>query len=91
MKKMMCRLALIGCLTLFTGIDEPLHAQQVKKTTKSRKGKYTAIGAGAGAATGIATGKNDSKSGVIGGVVGAGAGYMYGKHRDKKKGRKVRQ
>ena len=91
MKKMMYRLALVGCLAIFSGVDTPVQAQQVKKTTKSRKGKYTAVGAGVGAATGIATGKNDSKSGVIGGVVGAGAGYMYGKHRDKKKGRKIRQ
>jgi hypothetical protein len=90
MKKMMFRLAIVGSLLLGAGIDEPLHAQKYKKTTKSRKGKYTAIGAGAGAATGVIAGKNDSKSAVIGGVVGAGAGYLYGKHKDKKKGRKVR-
>ncbi|HYH15461.1 MAG TPA: glycine zipper domain-containing protein [Flavisolibacter sp.] len=92
MKKVMYRLAIIGCLTVFGGTTIPLQAQEVKKkTTKSRKAKYTAIGAAAGAGTGVAVGKNDSKSGVIGGVVGAGAGYLYGKHKDKKKGRKPRQ
>ena len=93
MKKLMFRLALVGCLTVFAGEAVPLQAQEVKKkkTTKSRKAKYAAIGAVAGAGTGVVVGKNDSKSGVIGGVVGAGAGYMYGKHKDKKKGRKPRQ
>jgi uncharacterized membrane protein len=92
MKRLMYRLAIVGCLTIFTSSVVPLQAQEVKKkTTKSRKGKYAAIGAGVGAGTGVAAGKNDSKSGMIGGAVGAGVGYMYGKHRDKKKGRKVRQ
>ena len=91
----MYRLAIVSSLTLFSGVITTTQAQDVKKTTKTKKGwskkaKYTAIGAGVGTATGVAVGKNDSKSGVIGGVVGAGAGYIYGKKKDKKEGRRKR-
>lgn len=88
MKTVFYRLAMVIGLTIFTGTVIPVQAQETKKTTKSRKGKYAAIGAAAGAGTGIAVSKKNTKGAVIGGVVGAGAGYMYGKHRDKKKGRK---
>lgn len=88
MKTVLCRLAIIVGLTLFTSTLVPVQAQETKKTTKSRKGKYAAIGAVAGAGTGIAVSKKNKKGAVIGGVVGATGGYLYGKHRDKKKGRK---
>ncbi len=92
----MYRLAIVGSLSLFSGMVTTTQAQETKKTTKNKKGwskkaKYTAIGAGVGAGTGVAVGRNDSKSGVIGGVVGAGAGYLYGKKKDKKEGRRKRQ
>jgi hypothetical protein len=83
MKKLMYRLVILGSLALTTSSNAALHAQTTKK---SKKAKYTAIGAGVGAGTGIILGKNDSKSGIIGGAVGAGAGYMYGRHKDKKNG-----
>jgi hypothetical protein len=91
MKRLMYRLAVVWSLVLGTSMVTLAQAQEVKKkTTKSRKGKYAAIGAGVGAGTGVAVSKNNSKGAVIGGVVGAGTGYIYGKHRDKKKGRKVK-
>jgi hypothetical protein len=71
-------------LTVFlsTGITEA----QTKKKMSSRK-KGALIGAGTGVATGIIVSKNDSKGAIIGGVAGAGTGYLYGRQRDKKKGR----
>ena len=63
-------------------------------TVKKKKGwssaaKGTAIGAGSGAVLGavMAGDHNRVKGAVIGGVVGAAGGYIYGKHRDKKKKR----
>ena len=88
MKTILCRLAMVVGLTLFASTVVPVQAQETKKTTKSRKGKYAAIGAGVGAGTGIAVSKKNTKGAVIGGAIGAGTGYVYGKHRDKKKGRK---
>lgn len=88
MKTVFYRLAIVVGLALFTSTVVPVQAQETKKTTKSRKGKYAAIGAAAGAGTGIAVSKKNTKGAVIGGAVGAGTGYLYGKHRDKKKGRK---
>ncbi|MEO6406891.1 MAG: glycine zipper domain-containing protein [Ferruginibacter sp.] len=59
-------------------------------TTKSRAGKNAIIGAGAGAVTGAVVSKNHrGKGALIGGAVGAAGGYAWGKHQDKKKGRKV--
>ena len=55
--------------------------------TSSRK-KGVIIGGVAGAGTGAVISKNHrAKHAVIGGVIGAGTGYLYGKHRDKEKGR----
>ncbi|RYZ23191.1 MAG: hypothetical protein EOO16_05980 [Chitinophagaceae bacterium] len=63
---------------------------QTKVVTRSRARKTTAVGAAAGAATGVAVSGNNSKGAVIGGVVGAGTGYLYGKHQNRKKGKKVK-
>jgi hypothetical protein len=53
--------------------------------------KGTAIGAGSGAVIGAVVAKNDrGKGAVIGSVIGAGAGYIIGRHRDKKSGRVAR-
>ena len=55
--------------------------------TSSRK-KGAIIGGVAGAGTGAVISKNHrAKHAVIGGVIGAGTGYLYGRHRDKEKGR----
>jgi len=69
----------------FTPID--LMAQT---TTKSRTGKNALIGAGAGAVTGaVVSKKHRAKGAVIGGAIGAAGGYAWGKHKDKKKGRRI--
>lgn len=84
MKKYLIALSMTAAIS-FTGSD--LMAQT---TTKSRAGKNAVIGAAAGAATGAIVSKNHrAKGAVIGGAVGAAGGYAWGKHRDKKKGRKV--
>ena len=55
--------------------------------TSSRK-KGAIIGGVAGAGTGAVISKNHrAKHAVIGGVIGAGTAYLYGRHRDKEKGR----
>ena len=59
------------------------------QTTKSRAGKNALIGAAAGAATGALVSKKKGKGALIGGAIGAVGGYAWGKHRDKKRGRKV--
>ena len=59
---------------------------QTRKKMSSRK-KGALIGAGTGVATGVIVSKNDSKGAIYGGVIGGGTGYLYGRHRDKKKGR----
>jgi hypothetical protein len=81
MKKWMLGLSLVLAMTVVS-------ADQALAQTKSQKGKYTAIGAGAGAVTGVVVGHKKGKSALIGGAVGAGAGYLYGRHKDKKAGRK---
>jgi uncharacterized protein YcfJ len=61
------------------------HEKEVYKTKKpwSHRKKDAVIGAGAGAVTGAIIG-HGAKGAVIGGVVGGGAGYLIGKHKDKK-------
>ena len=69
----------------FSSLD--ISAQTV---TKSRAGRNAAIGAGAGAVTGAVVSRNHKgKGAVIGAAVGASGGYAWGKHQDKKKGRRV--
>ena len=84
MKKMILGGLLGLALTVTTGND--LYAQT---TTKSRAGKNAAIGAVAGAATGAVVSHKKKKGALIGGPTGAVVGYAWGKHRDKKRGRKV--
>lgn len=84
MKKIFYGLSLVLAFT-FLG-NNSVAAQE----TKSRKAKNTAIGAGVGAVTGAAVSKKKKKGAVIGGAVGAAGGYMYGRHRDKTKGRKIK-
>ena len=84
MKKMMYVLSLAFALTAVSAGMNELQAQTTKsKTVTSHRKKTTLIGAGVGAATGAAVSKKRGKGAVVGGVLGAGAGYLYGKHRDK--------
>lgn len=81
MKKMILILGLAFGLTAVSATEAG--AQTTTKTVTSHKKKSALIGAGAGAVTGAAVSHKHAKGAVIGGVVGAGAGYLYGKHRDK--------
>lgn len=89
MKKCLSILSLAFALTIGSGMVNDADAQSKTKTKKgwSRKAKGAVIGGAAGAATGAAVSRNNSKGAVIGGVVGAGSGYLYGRKKDKKKGR----
>jgi hypothetical protein len=89
MKKLIYALS-IGCaLMVGSGAYNTVSAQEVKEKYKTKKPmnkktKYALIGTGVGVGTGVLTSKNDSKGAVIGGALGAGAGYLYGRHREKK-------
>ena len=84
MKKMILA-TIIGIAISLVAIEA-----DAQTTTKSRARRTTLIGAGAGAITGAAVSKDDKGKGAfIGGAVGAAGGYAYGKHQDKKKGRRV--
>jgi len=75
-----------GLTILSAGVSQ-VNAQKTVTKTKTgmtHKKKYALVGAGAGAVTGAAVSKNRVKGGIIGGVVGGGAGYLLGKHKDKK-------
>jgi hypothetical protein len=67
----------------------PAQTTVVKKSGMRRSTKNALIGAGVGAVGGALIGGDHHrvKGAVIGGVLGAGAGYIYGKHREKKYGR----
>lgn len=67
----------------------PAQTTVVQKHGMRRSTKNALIGAGVGAVGGavVAGDHNRVKGAVIGGVLGAGAGYIYGKHREKKKGK----
>ncbi len=53
----------------------------------SHRKKDALIGAGGGAVLGGVVSHNHVKGAVIGGVLGGGAGYLHGRHKDKKTGR----
>lgn len=89
MKKLMYALSIGVGLMIGSGAYNTADAQEVKtkyKTKKpmSKKTKYALIGTGVGVGTGVLVSKNDSKGAIIGGITGAGAGYLYGRHREKK-------
>ena len=67
----------------------PAQTTTVQKHGMRRATKNALIGAGVGAVGGavIAGDHNRVKGAVIGGVLGAGGGYIYGKQREKKKGK----
>jgi hypothetical protein len=69
--------------------SSPAQTTVVQKHGMRRATKNALIGAGVGAVGGAVVGgdHNRVKGAVIGGVLGAGAGYIYGKHREKKKGK----
>lgn len=79
MKKIMGVLSVALALTVAAPTEAAAQTRSVKK-------KSTIIGAGAGAATGVLVSKKNGKGAVVGGAVGAGAGYLYGRHKDKKRG-----
>ena len=83
MKKMILVLGLVMGLTAVSATVNEAGAQTKTKTVTSHKKKSALIGAGAGAVTGAAVSHKHAKGALIGGAVGAGAGYLYGKHRDK--------
>jgi len=67
----------------------PAQTTTVQRHGMRRSTKNALIGAGVGAVGGALIGgdHNRVKGAVIGGVLGAGAGYLYGKHREKKYGK----
>lgn len=81
MKKIMCVVGLAFALTAGSAVVNETQAQT--KTVTSHKKKNALVGAGVGAATGAVVSHKHVKGAVIGGAVGAGAGYLWGKHRDK--------
>ena len=84
MKKMIIVLSLaLGLTVVSAGINETAAQTTKTKTVSSHKKKSALIGAGAGAVTGAAVSNKRGKGAVIGGAIGAGAGYLYGRHRDK--------
>lgn len=83
MKKLICVLSLAFAMTTVSAVVNETQAQAKTKTVTSHKKKSALIGAGVGAVTGAAVSHKHVKGAVIGGAVGAGAGYLYGKHRDK--------
>ena len=71
-------------LILFFAFSASVMAQTHKKW--SHRKKDAVIGVGAGAATGAIVSHDKSKGAIIGGVVGGAAGYLHGRHKDKKTG-----
>ncbi len=82
MKKIIRVLSLVILLFAFT---VSVMAQTRHRKWSHRK-KDAVIGAGAGAATGAIVSHDKSKGAIIGGVVGGAAGYLHGRHKDKKNG-----
>jgi uncharacterized protein YcfJ len=64
-------------------------AQQTVKVKKkkpwSKRKKNAVIGGASGAVVGAAVSHKKGKGAIIGGVVGATGGYLYGRHKDKKR------
>jgi uncharacterized membrane protein len=83
MEKMMYVLSLVFALVTVSAAVNNVQAQTKTKTVTSHKKKNALIGAGVGAATGAVVSHKHAKGAVVGGAVGAGAGYLWGRHRDK--------
>ncbi len=85
MKKFIYSISIAFALSGISGLYTKAAAQTTVKTeTKTgwdHKKKDAAIGAGAGAVTGAIVSKHNRGSGA---VIGGGAGYLYGRHKDKK-------
>ncbi|MBA2250397.1 MAG: glycine zipper 2TM domain-containing protein [Chitinophagaceae bacterium] len=78
--------ALLFCLSLvllsYAGFSQTRHYVQHKKWSHRKKGAV--VGGVGGAVVGAAVSHNHVKGAVIGGAAGAGAGYLLGRHKDKK-------
>ncbi len=74
----------LSMLILFFAFTVSVMAQTHRKW--SHRKKDAVIGVGAGAATGAIVSHDKSKGAIIGGVVGGAAGYLHGRHKDKKAG-----
>jgi hypothetical protein len=85
MKKFIKVLSLFILLFAFT---VSIASAQTHRKWSHRK-KDAAIGAGGGAVAGGLIG-HGAKGAVIGGVVGGTAGYLHGRHKDKKTGALVK-
>jgi hypothetical protein len=89
MKKLIIILTMAFGLTVLSAPFFEIQAQ-TKTVVKKKKGwshrkKYAVIGGAAGAVTGaVVAKKHRVAGGLIGGAVGAGAGYIIGRHKDKK-------
>ena len=82
MKRIIRALSLIILLFAFT--ISVVSAQTHRKW--SHRKKDAVIGTGVGAVTGAVISKDKSKGAIIGGVLGGTAGYLHGRHKDKKNG-----
>ena len=83
MKKFIKVLSLFVLLFAFT--ISIASAQRHHRKWSHRK-KDAVIGTAGGAATGALISHDKSKGAIIGGVVGGAAGYLHGRHKDKKTG-----
>lgn len=85
MKKILFALSIAMAATFFTAGTAAAQTKVKQETkTSTHKKKDALIGAGAGAVTGAVVSHKHAKGAVIGSAVGAGAGYLLGRHKDKK-------
>ena len=82
MKKFIKVFSLIILLFAFT---VSIAGAQTHRKWSHRK-KDAVIGTAGGAAAGALISHDKSKGAIIGGVVGGTAGYLHGRHKDKKVG-----
>lgn len=85
MKKIIYGLCIVVAMSATYGSNAQHTYKEEYKTKKpwSHRKKDAVIGAGAGAVTGAIIG-HGAKGAVVGGVVGGGAGYIVGRHKDKR-------
>lgn len=85
--KIIIALMCFGLMAVAVVVPQDAPAQtrvKVKKKGWSKKAKGAVIGGVGGAVIGGAVG--GGKGAAIGAAAGAGGGYLYGRHRTKKKG-----